>query len=166
MRLQSMRIVEFLAQQQAPYEALPHPPAFTAQQLAKSLGVSGSEVAKTVLLRAPIGYVVAVLPATHEVDTAALAAALGGAAKVADGHEIAQVFPDCEWGLVPPFGRLYGLPTLLDSSLAPETLLVLEMHDHFHAIRMRCRDFEMLERPRRLAFARLCLGRNRRSASG
>jgi Ala-tRNA(Pro) deacylase len=149
-----MRIPDFLAEQHAEYEAFPHPPAFTAQQLAKSLHIPGDQVAKTVLLRGPSGYVIALLPAPAEVDTDALSGPLGGVVRVASRSEFSDVFPDCEWGVVPPFGRLYGMATILDDSLAAEDLLVLEMHTHFHAIRMRCRDFEQLEKPRRLSFAR------------
>ena len=32
--------------------------------------------------------------------------------------------------------------------------MVFEMHTHVDAVRLRCRDFERLERPRRLPFAR------------
>src|SRR5262249_39580545 len=131
-----------------------HPPAFTAQQRAKSLHVSGSRVAKSVLLRGPGGYLLAVLPATHRVDTQALAAALGGPIRLATDREIAVVFRDCEWGVVPPFGTLYGLPTLLDDSLPADVLLVLETQTHVDAVRLRCSDFERLESPRRLPFAR------------
>jgi Ala-tRNA(Pro) deacylase len=150
-----MRIADFLAEHHADYEALPHPPAFTAQQRAKSLHVPGSLVAKAVLLQAPSGYIIAILAAPHEVDTDALAHPLGGNVRIATQREVVDVFPDCEWGVVPPFGSLYGVKTILEDSLAPETLMVLEMHTHFQAIRMRCRDYEQLEQPRRLSFARV-----------
>lgn len=149
-----MRIADFLAAQQAAFEPLPHPPAFTAHHRAKALGVPGSQVAKSVLVHGPEGFVLAVLPATHHIDTDELARALGGPVRLADDREIATMFRDCEWGVVPPFGALYGLRTLLDDSLAPESLLVLETHTHVHAVRMRCADFEALVRPRRLSFAR------------
>jgi Ala-tRNA(Pro) deacylase len=145
-----MRIAEFLAEQHVAYEPLPHPPAFSAQKRARCLHVSGKQVAKCVLLHGPAGYLLAVLPATHQVDTQALSRTLGGPVRLAANKEIAHVFPDCEWGVVPPFGTLYGLPTLLDDSIPPDALLVLETHTHVDAIRLPCRDFERLERPRRL----------------
>jgi Ala-tRNA(Pro) deacylase len=148
-----MRIADFLAEQRVPFEPLPHPPAFTAQKRAKWLRVPGAQVAKCVLLCGPDGYVLAVLPATHHVDTEALSEHLGGPVRLAGDREIAEVFRDCEWGVVPPFGTLYGLPTLLDDSLHPDALLVLETHTHVDAVRLHCGDFERLERPRRLRFA-------------
>ena len=149
-----MRIDDLLAERSVAFESLPHPPAFTAQKLAKYLHVSGHEVAKSVLLSGPAGYLLAVLPATHQIDTEALTQELGGPVRLASDREMAEVFRDCEWGVAPPFGALYGLPTLLDESIPAEAHMVFETHTHVQAIRLRCRDFERLERPRRLRFAR------------
>ncbi len=148
-----MRIDDFLARQRVTFEPVPHAPAYTAQRRAKFLHLSGSQVAKSVLLRGPAGYLLAVLPATHHIDTELLSRELDGPVRLADDREIAKVFEDCEWGVVPAFGTLYGLPTLLDDSLSSDALLILETHTHVDAVRMRCRDFERLERPRRLRFA-------------
>jgi Ala-tRNA(Pro) deacylase len=147
-----MRIAELLAERRVPFEPLSHPPAFTAHKRAKYLRVPGSQVAKCVLLVGPEGPLLAVLLATHRVDTDALSRALGGPVRLAGNEEVAGAFRDCEWGVVPPFGTLYGLPTLLDDAIAPEALIVLETNSHVEAVRMRCADFERLERPRRLAF--------------
>jgi Ala-tRNA(Pro) deacylase len=149
-----MRVPEFLATQDVPFETLVHPPAFTAQKRARFLHLPGREVAKVVLLHGPGGYVLAVVPATRRVDPDRLAATLGGPVRLADDNEIARVFHDCEWGVVPPFGTLYGLPVLIDDSISPDTLMVFETTTHAEAVRMLCRDFERLERPRRLALAR------------
>lgn len=149
-----MRIAEFLREQQVTFEALPHPPAFTAQKLAKYLRVPGRTVVKCVLWQGPDGPFLAVLPATRQTDVAALERHFRGPVRLATDDEMAEVFRDCEWGLVAPFGTLYGLPTILENSLSPETEIVVEGQTRVEAIRMRCRDFEHLERPRRLAFAR------------
>jgi Ala-tRNA(Pro) deacylase len=148
-----MRIVEFLTEQHVVYEELLHPPAFSAQKRAKYLRVPGSRVAKCVLFRGPTGRFLAVLPATHTADLDRLGTHLGGPVRLADDNELAGIFHDCEWGVVPPFGILYGLPTILDDSLAADSLLIFEGHTHVEAIRIRCADFERLENPRRLAFA-------------
>jgi Ala-tRNA(Pro) deacylase len=148
-----MRVPDYLTENQVCFETLLHAPAYSAQQRAKHLHVSGRQVAKSVLLSAAEGYLLAVLPATHHIDTDRLGRALGGPVRLADDREAARVFRDCEWGVVPPFGTLYGLPTLLDDSLDPETLIVFEGNTSVEAVRVRCGDFERLEKPRRLAFA-------------
>ena len=149
-----MRVPLFLADQRVAFETLVHPPAFTAQKRAKYLRVPGRELAKSVLLAGPAGYYLAVLPATHQVDTDAVGRELGGRFRLADDGQVAAVFRDCEWGALAPFGTLYGIPTILDDSLAADSPIVFEAHVHGIAIRMRCRDFERLEKPRRFRFAR------------
>jgi Ala-tRNA(Pro) deacylase len=149
-----MRVCQFLLEHHVPFERIIHPPAFTAQKRAKFLHVRGREVAKTVLLAGPEDFILAVVPATHHVDTDALSRALGGPVRLASDAEVADVFRDCEWGVVAPFGSLYGLPTVIDESIDPETMLVFEGAIHAEAIRMRCADFEKLEHPVRLKFAR------------
>src|SRR5437867_3572462 len=87
-----MRVADFLSLQQVRFETLWHPPAFTAAKRAKYLHLPGRQVAKSVLLVGPGGPFLAVLPATHHIDTAALAASLGGPVRLADQDELADVF--------------------------------------------------------------------------
>lgn len=149
-----MRFPQFLAEQHVEFETILHPPAYTAQKRARFMHVPGKQVAKAVLLKGTRGFVLAVLPSTHHVDANLLALALDGPVRLAGDQEVADVFRDCEWGVVPPFATLYNLPCVIDASFDPEAFLVFEGHTHVEAIRMRCRDFERLERPRRLDFAR------------
>ena len=149
-----MRVPLFLAEQRVAFETIIHPPAFSAQKRAKVLRLPGSRVVKSVLLRGPSGLFLAVLPASHQVDPAALAEAFGGPVRLATSAEIAGVFCDCEWGVVPPFGALYGLRTMMDARLDLDALLIFEGHTHDQAIRMRGRDFDRLQKPLRLLFAR------------
>jgi Ala-tRNA(Pro) deacylase len=148
-----MRIPEFLAENHVAYETLVHPPAYSAQKRAKYLHVPGHQVVKAVLLYTPEGYYLAVLPATKHIDTLALAPFLPGPIALASDEQIAKIFHDCEWGVVEPFGSLYGVSTILEDSIEAESQIVFENHTHGEAVRMRCRDFEVLERPRRLHFA-------------
>jgi Ala-tRNA(Pro) deacylase len=147
-----MRVGDFLFEQPVDCQTLYHPPAFTAQRRAQYLHLSGRQVAKAVLLAGPQGYFVAVLPATDQVDINRLAEALGGPVRLASEREIADVFLDCEWGVVPPFGARYGLPLVLEESLVAEDWIAFETNARAVAVRMRCRDFEQLEQPYRLRF--------------
>ncbi len=154
-----MRISDYLTEQRIDFERLPHPPAYSAQKRAKYLHLPGRQIAKSVLMSGPAGYFLAVLSATHRIDTKVLAKQLAGPVRLANEREIAAVFCDCEWGVVSPFGRRYGLATLLDDSIPSDAPLVLETHTQFESIRLLCRDFERVEKPRRLPFAfRPCSG--------
>ncbi len=149
-----MHLTEYLAQQQVDFEFLHHAPAFSASRLAQQVRLPGAQVAKTVLLHGPGSFLLAVLPATHQIDAGLLARTLAGAVRLATPREMAWIFRDCEFGRVPPFGRLYDLPTLLDESFPSDSWLVFEGQTCVDAIRLRCRDYERLETPRRLGFAR------------
>jgi Ala-tRNA(Pro) deacylase len=149
-----MSLPQFLLEHRIPFETIYHAPAFSAQKRAKYLHTPGKRVAKCVLLVRPPGHLLAVLPATRQIDIERLQIAFGESLRFARDEEIAVVFSDCEWGVVPPFGSLYGIPTILEASVDPEALLVFEGHLHAESIRLLCRDYETLEHPQRLAFAR------------
>ena len=148
-----MSVAEFLIDHQVPFETIYHAPAFTAQKRAKYLHTPGKQVAKCVLLVGQCGYMLAVLPATRQIDLERLNAQLAEKVRIAEDQEITWVFRDCEWGVVSPFGTLYGLSTILDDSFDRSALLIFEGRLHAESIRLRCSDYETLERPRRLRFA-------------
>jgi Ala-tRNA(Pro) deacylase len=149
-----MQITNYLHEQRIAFERLAHAPAFTAQRLAKYLRLPGDLVAKCVLLRGGGSFLVAVLPACCQLDTERLGGALHAPVRIADHREIAAIFSDCEWGVVSAFGAAYGLATLLEATVPADALIVLPGNTHFESVRLQCRDFERLERPRRLRFAR------------
>ena len=148
------RVSRFLDELQVPFEAMFHPPAFSATKRAKHLHISGRLVAKCVMLVTPSCHYLAILPATHNVDLAEVERKLGETVTIATEAETTERFSDCERGALAPFGQLYGLTTLLDDSFQPGTLMVFEAQQHSVAIRMRCSDFESLEQPKRFAFAK------------
>lgn len=148
-----MRVAQFLMDQHVAFETMLHPPAYTAQKRAKFLHIPGRHVIKCVLLASDGGFFLAVLPGTQQVDLEALVSRLGVAVRLASEREIAEHFRDCEYGALTPFGSLYGFPTLLEDAIDPDSLIVFEAQRHAVAIRMLCRDFEMLERPTRCRFA-------------
>jgi Ala-tRNA(Pro) deacylase len=145
-----MNVAEFLQRGHYKFDRVPHAPAYSAQRLAHELHVSGREVAKTVLLRANGGYefVVAVLPASKQIDLERASKLLGGAKLcLATEFEIATHCPDCEFGVLPPFGSRYGMKTIVDSSLAEDESIWFEGNTHEEAIRITFEDFRRLEHP-------------------
>jgi Ala-tRNA(Pro) deacylase len=150
-----MSIKHFLQRRRVPFEIVAHPQAFDAQHLAQALHVPGREVAKTVLLRVDHDYVVAVLPSTHMIDLKEMSAFLGGAAvELATEHEIAQRCPDCEFGVLPPFGSHYGAQTIVATSLTKDEHIAFESDSFTEAIRIKYADFYNYEHPLVADFAR------------
>jgi Ala-tRNA(Pro) deacylase len=152
-----MRLDEMLFDRQVKFERLSHRPTYTANRMAQALHVPGREVAKTVLVRAGRGYVLAVLPATHKIDLEQLRQRLGeDRVEMASEEEMDRLFPDCERGALPPFGSLYHIPTVVDETLAEDEQIVFEGQTHEDAIRMRFCDYEAVEHPARGRFAHPC----------
>lgn len=151
-----MSIVEYLHSHRVRFETLLHRPASTATKLAQSVHVPGRGVAKTVLVKAGERYCLAVLPSTSRIDLDRLGQSLGvpaSSVSLAAEDELLRVFGDCEPGIVPPFGRLYGLTTVVDTSLSGSAEIVLPANLRHLGLRMRYRDFEAIESPHRARFA-------------
>lgn len=151
-----MSIVEYLHSHRVRFETLLHRPASAATKLAQSVHVPGRNVAKTVLVKGGDRYYLAVLPATSRIDLVRLGEALGVPASslgLAGSADLLRFFGDCEPGAVPPFGRRYGLTTVVDASLAGSSEIVMAADQRHLGLRMRYRDFEAVESPRRARFA-------------
>ena len=150
----TLTLQEYLKQHHISFEVVIHPKTFDAQRLAHAVHVPGRNVAKGVLVRVDRAnrYVLVVLPATHQIGE--LSKAIGGAeVQLATEIEIAERFPDCEFGALPPLGSRYGIETLVDRSLTSDEYIVFEADEHDEAIRMTYAAFSELEHPSVVSFA-------------
>jgi Ala-tRNA(Pro) deacylase len=142
------RIRDYLDSQKALYEWLPHPQAFTAQEVAHALHVSGKRLAKTVVLNADGRLVMAVLPASHRLTMSELKAALEVRhLEMLPENELAKLFPDCDLGALPPFGNLYGIEVWVDAVVAESGEIVFTAGTHVDAVRMKYSDYAELAKP-------------------
>jgi Ala-tRNA(Pro) deacylase len=99
---------EFLTKNRVPYTTFRHAPAFTAMHAAATSHVRGRSWAKTVVCVAEGEVILAVLPAHYTIDLDKLCELVGASAvRLATEREIAELYPDCEEGAMPPFGALY-----------------------------------------------------------
>ena len=140
------QIVEYLEKRNVPYERRSHRRALTAQEVAACMHVTGYRVAKSVIVEAGGRTWIAVLPAAEIVDEEQLAALIGGPVRLVGEQEFTSLFPGCEAGAEPPFGGLYGLPVVVDSTLASADRVVFRAGSHEEALELRYRDFADLER--------------------
>lgn len=143
------QIVEYLERHGIRYDVLPHEIAYTAQEAAAAAHVPGSELAKPVVVKLDGKLVLAVLPASHQVELEALAREAGAeTAELASEEEFADRFPGSEVGAMPPLGRLYDLPVFADGSLEADETIAFSAGTHSELIRMSYADYKRLERPR------------------
>ena len=122
-----MNVRDYLKQKQVPFDVISHHDTYDAQHLAQSMHVSGRLVAKTVLLRTEgeEDFVVAVLPANRIVDLDLVSDVLGvDYVELASERQLAQHCPDCEVGVLPPFGHEYGMRTVVDLTLLYDEVIV------------------------------------------
>ena len=152
-----MEIKKYLQNRSVRFDVIEHDNTYDSQRMAHTIGVGGRHVAKTVLLRADRGYayIVAVLPADTLIDWKAASHAIGESRlELATEIEIAEHCPDCEFGVLPPFGSQYAMTTLLDEALTEDEGMYFEGNTHHETIRMDVADFRKLENPLVACFAR------------
>lgn len=99
-------------------------------------------------------FVIAVLPASRRVDLAGLQKGLGASTvEIAAESELKTLFAGCEVGAEPPFGRLYGLPVVVDEGLITDGEILVRAGSLTLALRIPFTVFERLENPRIASFA-------------
>lgn len=161
MQVCSTRLQHFLRLYRVPYSIIQHAPAYSSQMAAAAMHIPGKEMAKAVVLEGRDQSYLAVLPASYHVDLARMAEVVGESVHLASEDKIRELFPDCELGAIPPFGRLYGVPVYVDVSLALDREIVFPAGTHREAVRMSYQDFESLARPEVCSFANKDGGRRR-----
>jgi Ala-tRNA(Pro) deacylase len=113
-------------------------------------------MAKVVMIKDGPEDVMAVLPSSLKVDVGRIQEVLGHQGnqrvRLATEAEFTALFPDCEVGMMPPFGNLYGLDVLVDAALTDDEEIVFPAGTAREAIRMRYDDFERLVVPRVVDF--------------
>ncbi len=131
-----------------------HPVAYTAQEMAAEEHVSGDAVAKPVIVQADGRNVMCVLPASCKIDLGKLAKALKAKkCQLVGESEMAGLFPDVEVGAEPPFGKLYGLDTVVDKRLTERSQITFTAGTHRQSIQMDYADYARLAESSEADFA-------------
>jgi len=144
----SKQLIDYLNQNNVEYEILHHAEAVTAQRIAQAEHVKGRHQAKVVVMKAGDQRLMLVLPADHYVDLEKVERVVGKPVSFDHENEFKSLFPDSAIGAMPPFGNLYGLPTLVDKHLAEQDYIVFEAGTHTDAIIMNYRDYEKIVKPK------------------
>jgi Ala-tRNA(Pro) deacylase len=148
------RIEDYLRENGVPFEAIRHPSAFTAQELAAAQGVPGKQFAKVVMAVADGQVFMLVLPACHRINFDRLKRVLRAEhVRLATEEEFSVIFPDCSTGAMPPFGHLYGVPVYVDRGLSEGEHMVFQAGTHDETIKTAYKDYERVTKPVVAAFA-------------
>jgi Ala-tRNA(Pro) deacylase len=124
------------------YELLPHAHTESATDEAKALGVTPEDVAKTLVLTAPDGYLRAVLPASERLDLHKVAEACGVVRKeveLASEEDLRRDYPEFALGAVPPVGGRRDR-VIVDRRVAGRESVVIEAGTHEESVRLAADD--------------------------
>ena len=135
-------LIEALDRASAEYEVLEHPRTETARAEAQALGLDADDVAKTLVVKTPDGYLRVVLPASGSLDLPRLRELVGGGhhTHLASEEDLAREYPEFELGAVPPFGGVHADRVVVDARIAARDRVVFEAGDHSHSIQVRVAD--------------------------
>ena len=138
-------LVDELERASVAYELIDHARTTTAVAEARALGLGSNEIAKTVVLATPDGFVRAVLPASDRLDFGKVREILGTKdVELATEAALAGAYPDFELGAVPPLTGGNGDRVLVDRRLSENEWVVLEAGTHEHSLRLRTSDLVAL----------------------
>ena len=138
------RLKQHLDRNGVPFETVSHPRTATASHTAQAAHVPGDRLAKTVVIHQEDGCVLAVVPSTHRVELDTLRDVLDRRLGRASESEVEALFEDCDPGAAPPVGDAYGVPVVLDPSLAEQPEVYFEGGDHRTLVRVTGTDFDRL----------------------
>lgn len=125
-----------------------HPRAQTALETAAAERIPPHDLAKIVVYAGDNGFGIVVVAADELLNLPEIARLLGSSSmRLAEEGELAEIFPDCELGAMPPFGQPYEMPVLLDTGIASREFIAFPIGTHCDVIRMSVADYKRLVRP-------------------
>jgi HAD superfamily hydrolase (TIGR01458 family) len=140
-------VTAYLEGEGVAFEVIEHEPTGTARAESRAAHVPSSRMAKTVVLYDDAGnWVIAVVPASHQVDLEKLRGTLHlpHPPRLATEEEVAHRFPEVEVGAVPPVGPMLVAAAVVDTRLLEHAHVLCAGGDHRHAIRLDPRDIVRL----------------------
>jgi Ala-tRNA(Pro) deacylase len=140
----SAAVKDYLDRHNVRYEVIVHSPTKDSAHTAQAARVPGDQLAKAVVLEDDSGYLMAVVPATHQLDLQALDRELNREFTLASEREVAELFKDCDLGAIPPLGRAYGIDMVVEQSLGDASHVYFEAGDHSSLIHVSGSQFRKL----------------------
>ena len=126
------------------FDVLAHERTLHSLATARAGAIPEENLAKAILIRKQDGYLLAIVPASRNVELDVLGRWLDQPVCLATEEEVAQVFDDCEPGAVPPIPDAFGLPAVMDEHLEGLSHIYFEGGDHRTLVHVRGGDFRRL----------------------
>ncbi len=126
---------------------LDHAPAYCAASSLKVLSRWGAPVLKNILVHLPTGPALVLIPANMRLDLARLEKVASGPVRLGTSQEAWLLFPDCEFGAVPPIGKQYRMPTLWDACLLDLPMAMVRGNTSMRSFLVKPADLAQIEQP-------------------
>ena len=143
------KIKQFLDENNISYQTYNHPETLTSKQAAEYRKVPLKIGAKAILLKEKKGFVVAVLPADRKLDSKKVKTLLQSKKLRFSTEEELEELTGCTKGCLPPFGRFFDLPIIVDKKLFDEEEMAFNAGSLTDSIKMKTADYDKLINPRK-----------------
>ena len=141
------QVEDLLRRHGVEFGVLRHEPVYTSQAAAAIRGVSLASGAKALVCKGDEEFVMIVLPADLKLASKAVRKARGWRKlRFADREEVSRI-TGLEPGAIPPFGSLFGLPTLCDARLSDSETINFNAGNHGISVSMSSADYLAVESP-------------------
>ena len=147
------RVENLLKEHGIAFQVLRHEPVYTSEEAARIRGTPLASGAKALVCKGGDHFVMFVVPADRRLDSHAVRRAKGWRKLRFATREEVQELTGLAPGSIPPFGSLFGLPTLCDERLGDNDVINFNAGDHSLSVSMRCADYLLAEKPELGKFA-------------
>ena len=147
------RVESLLNERGITFRVLRHDPVYTSDEASRVLGYVAASGAKALICKANDAFVMFVMPGDRKLASKAVRSAKHWNRLRFATREEVQELTGLQPGSIPPFGSLFGLPTLCDERLADNDVINFNAGDHSVTVSMRFADYVLAEKPELGKFA-------------
>ena len=147
------RVCELLESKDVRYDVLRHEAVYTSEEAAAVRGTPLASGAKALICKGDGGVVMFVLPADRKLASREIRRARKWRKLRFLARDEVFELTGLQPGSIPPFGSLFGLPTLCDDRLAENERVNFNAGDHSISVSMTYADYVRVESPEMGLFA-------------
>lgn len=139
------RVISYLEKNKIKFQIVQHRTVYTAHDVAATLHIKDSEIAKNLLIRAGKDYIVAVLPAHRNVDLKKIATLAGVKKADLPKERVMKTKFKVKPGALSAFGGVYKLPVYVDRALLKQKKVFFSGGSFEQSVQMSPKAFVKLE---------------------
>ncbi len=139
------KVISYLEKKLVKFEVIKHRQVFTAHDLAMTLHLQHSQIAKSLLMKADSDFILAVLSADKNLDMKKLAKLVKAKKISMPKEKVMKEKFKVKPGALPAFGGLYKLSVFVDKIILKQKKILLAPGSFVESILMSPKDYVSLE---------------------